>query len=844
MRRPPRRPTPAACEPLARRLLLSADPPTTYGVYPLAPAAGLTGVLNVAPATPEGTVYFTATRAGTPTLWRTDGTPQGTAAVVPLPGGYASPDRTFGTAVPFADHSLLYADGDPSFLATDGTAAGTALVGLPVAPIPGSAVAVGDDVFFAGRTDTLVLDPDGYDHHDVEHDSLWRTDGTAAGTVRLSDARPLAPTAAGGRLVFFTSGTDGLALWTSDGTPAGTVEQATVDAAANAPAPVPAQVATAGGTVFFVLPDAGPTATGTLWATDGTAGGTRPLTDALLYEPYYALFAPGGRPVYDGARLDAVDPTTGAVTDLLAASPDAYYADGAGLTASGRLLFLPRPSPSATAGWWTTDGTPAGTGPVGTDPSRAVPPASAAFADAVPFAGGLAMTVTETVDTPATADVPVTALYYADATAADARTLAGPDTPGGLFDPTGLSAAARGLVFAAAASATDPEPQLWAVGTDGIVAAAAATTATGPTATLVPAPAGAPAGTFAVAFTDPVGFTPVTAAAVAAAVAVTPVVVPFPQFDVGGTSNTSTAGPVPVAYTLTATALSEGGRTVVATFGFAPAAGQAYRVDVYADETGLTDTAGRPLAAGGLGFLGGPPRPGAATPATAVGLASAATVVAGTSGTATVPLPFSDVYTDGTFGLTLVLTPSAGQLGPADPVVATVPRADRRWFRRRHLLPSGRVGFTVPAGTPAGTYHLAAVFGSGLTGSTAGDVFLDGPSVTVAAAAVDLTIAAAGRSPLRRPGRRAVVRVRVTNNGTVAADGRVTVSAAAGTTAVGSVTRTVDLPPGRSVVVPVPVRVPAGLPAGDEVTATLSPDPALDDVDGADKRIDLGTVTA
>jgi ELWxxDGT repeat protein len=105
---------------------------------------------------------------------------------------------------------------------SDGTAAGTVVVrdfGVPNAGLyPELLAPVGGTLYF------VAWDP-------THGGELWRTDGTAAGTTLVKDIRggdagstPQHPLAVGGTLYFVADdGQNGYEVWASDGTPAGTV---------------------------------------------------------------------------------------------------------------------------------------------------------------------------------------------------------------------------------------------------------------------------------------------------------------------------------------------------------------------------------------------------------------------------------------------------------------------------------------------------------------------------------------------------------------------------------------------------------------------------------------------
>jgi len=119
---------------------------------------------------------------------------------------------------------------------------------------------------------------------------LWRTDGTAEGTVFLHefypeyDSYPDEPTPSGltvalGRLVFAANdGEHGRELWTSDGTPEGTVRVAATGPGGSGPIPsAPSGLTAAAGRLWFSAGD--PVHGRELWTSDGSAAGTRLVQD-------------------------------------------------------------------------------------------------------------------------------------------------------------------------------------------------------------------------------------------------------------------------------------------------------------------------------------------------------------------------------------------------------------------------------------------------------------------------------------------------------------------------------------------------------------------------------------
>ena len=150
---------------------------------------------------------------------------------------------------------------------SDGTPAGTAAIGV----FPGN-VRPSNLSDFGG---TLLLAADD----GVTLNELWRSDGTASGTQLLKnialELRPAHPdwlTSSGGKLFFTSSDNSGKPreLWVSDGTTTGTVLLKT-GAAAN--------LFDFNGTLYFAFND--PATGNELWKSDGTVAGTVLVKDCV-----------------------------------------------------------------------------------------------------------------------------------------------------------------------------------------------------------------------------------------------------------------------------------------------------------------------------------------------------------------------------------------------------------------------------------------------------------------------------------------------------------------------------------------------------------------------------------
>ncbi|WP_404369759.1 HYR domain-containing protein [Corallococcus coralloides] len=320
-------------------------------------------------ATPHR-LFFTATSAETGReLWTSDGTREGTHVTRELNPGrldgvaFQAPVFVFGDSVLFAPAGMGETEFD--LWKSDGTAEGT----VPVKDIyPGLATAnangfarVGDTVFFSAETEQ------GFE--------LWRTDGTEAGTALVrdihtgvGDSLPRHLTAVGDTLYFTAEdSTHGRALWKSDGTGAGTVLVHGFKPTTTA-GPSVHHLTAMGSSLLFLV-------TGTpegieLWRTDGTEAGTLPvktLPRSMLEGPPGVTLVPAGSRVFVVARgaasgdsLWVTDGTEAGTVHL--SRPTAYGVESVrGFTPwEDGLAFIVTTQAGASE-LWRTDGTGAGT---------------------------------------------------------------------------------------------------------------------------------------------------------------------------------------------------------------------------------------------------------------------------------------------------------------------------------------------------------------------------------------------------------------------------------------------------------------------------------------------------
>lgn len=251
---------------------------------------GVTGVL----ATIGPKILFVGEEPGSGReLWVSDGTPQGTEIVRDFcPGQCSSSFQHFGTV---RDRIAIF-EVQRELWRTDGTRQGT----YPLGPDPEQPLRGCSDQDFVSLGNALY-----FNASDSGSCSLWKTDGTLAGT-RQVDGAAGSLTRAGEKLFFLDNG-----LWVSNGTPGNAA------LLRGWPEQNPRLLGAVGSRLLFVAPETGDE----LWVSDGTPSGTKRLTDIAAPRPFEVT---NFIKVLDGVAYFLVDDVTGGV--------DLWQSDG---TAAG-----------------------------------------------------------------------------------------------------------------------------------------------------------------------------------------------------------------------------------------------------------------------------------------------------------------------------------------------------------------------------------------------------------------------------------------------------------------------------------------------------------------------------
>ncbi len=354
---------------------------TAPGLYKTDGTAAGTVLLKAGAATglrnDNGTLLFTTDDVNGERLWRSDGTPAGTVPVMTLPAS-SMPGmlEDFAVVHGVAVFPLNDSAHGTELWRSDGTAAGT----FRLKDInPGQADSTPQNLTVVNNTLFFTADDGHGEAYGMTWPGtgLWKTDGTAAGTVLVKDFNPAGSTtpptitasnltAVGGTLFFttFNNLTGVTQLWKSDGTAAGTVLVKTVYAL---------NLMAVGGTLFFSVPNG--SSGDQLWKSDGTAAGTVMVTQLPgTVDPGRVYIPPAPSPfggtfffsltdAAHGSELWKSDGTAAGTALLKDLNPGPTSSYPNSFTAVGRKVYFFTNNTAVGGGpeWWQSDGTAAGT---------------------------------------------------------------------------------------------------------------------------------------------------------------------------------------------------------------------------------------------------------------------------------------------------------------------------------------------------------------------------------------------------------------------------------------------------------------------------------------------------
>ncbi|WP_233585222.1 hypothetical protein [Corallococcus sp. CA054B] len=320
----------------------------------------------------QGTLYFVTSAFDTGSLlWRSDGTEVGTVPLKAFPGppGVYQPQSLVAVGNKLFFQTRTDTTGNELWI-SDGTAGGTQLVkditpGAADSNLTNATELNGRLVFFR-----WVSLPGG-----GARPELWRSDGTAAGTLRVKDFGGLTNLGyytlkAGNALLFIFSEDTGTTLWRTDGTQAGTTSVKRLDAGNT----YLSGVSSPGEPPLFILED-GPNSE--VWKTNGTAAGTVRLESfgrrvhLLGTLGAYVYLTSVDNPVTKRLRIDRLSLSGGGKTGITtlpnpyASDEYAYPAVRSSVVSGSDIYFFvsigsDAPVPRDVS-LWATNGTAAGT---------------------------------------------------------------------------------------------------------------------------------------------------------------------------------------------------------------------------------------------------------------------------------------------------------------------------------------------------------------------------------------------------------------------------------------------------------------------------------------------------
>ncbi len=322
----------------------------------------------------NGTLLFTAQTSAGRELWKSDATNAGTVLVKDInPGAANSIPNLMVMNFAVSGNRLFFIANDGvtgiELWKSDATPAGTTIVKDIVSPLTADGIMQGMEWFVDINGILYFAANDA-----INGGELWKTDGTAAGTVMVKDINPGSdgsfPWKAvnlNGVLIFAArNATNGEELWKSDGTAAGTVLLKDINPGTGHSSPN--YLVRMGNAVYF---NANNGSLGQeLWKTDGTAAGTVLVKDILpgaQHSQPQGLLAINNTLYFsaqdatNGTELWKSDGTTAGTVIVKDINPGSASSFPMRLTNINSRLYFAAETAANGQELWGSDGTTAGT---------------------------------------------------------------------------------------------------------------------------------------------------------------------------------------------------------------------------------------------------------------------------------------------------------------------------------------------------------------------------------------------------------------------------------------------------------------------------------------------------
>jgi trimeric autotransporter adhesin len=307
----------------------------------------------------NGTLFFTASNTLGNELWKTDGTVNGTVLVKDISPGDSSSLPASLINIKGTVYFSAYDEKGNELWKSDGTANGTVLVKdirTAAGSDPSGLINVNDTLYFVANDN-------------VNGRELWKSDGTAAGTVLVKDINvgtdgitgtydfPNMINFKGSLLIDANDGVKGRELWKSDGTAAGTVLVKDINVGTGSSNSRDFTVVN--DTVLFVANDG--VNGDRLWKTDGTTNGT--VLVSILPQDLSDLTNVNGTVFFAGSNYELwkTDGTTSGTVLVKNIRPNYYGPNVSNLTNVNGTLFFVIDDNDKGRELWKSDGTASGT---------------------------------------------------------------------------------------------------------------------------------------------------------------------------------------------------------------------------------------------------------------------------------------------------------------------------------------------------------------------------------------------------------------------------------------------------------------------------------------------------